>query len=310
LSMALLLTSLDVVAFNLNHYKKSFVKYGIAEMTGMNDENLECIIEDVLKYLKDDREELDTRAIIKGKEEEVFGDRERLHMVDVKRLFARGKVLRNVSFMLIIIMALFFVKKDGHWKELVSNVLLYISAINILFLFILLLMKVNFDKYFTYFHVIFFNNDLWELNPNTDILVQMLPENFFYDTAVKAVFYFMISLVVLGLSGLCFVKKCDIQLNNYVKDYIKGDMSMHNIAKITFSEKEKKELEQYKEGLLGYLKVLDEFDGNSAYIKIEGVENGTITKLDTLRDDKVEDSLSREDIFKNAPKIKDGFFAI
>ncbi|MGB4313014.1 MAG: TIGR01906 family membrane protein, partial [Natronincolaceae bacterium] len=211
--MALLLTSLDVVAFNLNHYKKSFVKYGIAEMTGMNDENLECIIEDVLKYLKDDREELDTRAIIKGKEEEVFGDRERLHMVDVKRLFARGKVLRNVSFMLIIIMALFFVKKDGHWKELVSNVLLYISAINILFLFILLLMKVNFDKYFTYFHVIFFNNDLWELNPNTDILVRMLPENFFYDTAVKAVFYFMISLVVLGLSGLCFVKKCDIQLN-------------------------------------------------------------------------------------------------
>ena len=218
--------------------------------------------------------------------------------------------MRNVSFMLIIIMALFFVKKDGHLKELVSNVLLYISAINILFLFILLLMKVNFDKYFTYFHVIFFNNDLWELNPNTDILVQMLPENFFYDTAVKAVFYFMISLVVLGLSGLCFVKKCDIQLNNYVKDYIKGDMSMHNIAKITFSEKEKKELEQYKEGLLGYLKVLDEFDGNSAYIKIEGVENGTITKLDTLRDDKVEDSLSREDIFKNAPKIKDGFFAI
>lgn len=66
------------------------------------------------------------------------------------------------------------------------------------------------------------------------------PGKLFYDTAVKAVFYFMISLVVLGLSGLCFVKKCDIQLNNYVKDYIKGDMSMHNIAKITFSEKEKR----------------------------------------------------------------------
>ena len=310
LSIALLLTSLDVVAFNLNHYKKSFVKYSIAEMTGMDSENLECIIGDVLKYLRDDRKELDTRAIIEGKEGEVFGDREKLHMADVKELFVRGKVLRNVSFMLFIIMALFFIKEDRHWKKLISNVLLYISAINMLFLFILLLMKINFNRYFTYFHIILFNNDLWELNPNTDILVQMLPESFFYDTAVKTVFYFMTSLVVLGLSGLCFVKKCDIQLNNYVKDYIKGDMSMHNIAKITFSEKEKKELEQYKEGLLGYLKVLDEFDGNSAYIKIEGVENGTITKLDTLRDDKVEDSLSREDIFKNAPKIKDGFFAI
>lgn len=310
LSITLLLTSLDAVAFNLNHYKKSFVKYGIAEMTGMDSENLECIIEDVLKYLRDDRKELDTRAIIKGKEGEVFGDREKLHMADVKELFVRGKVLRNVSFVLFIIIALFFIKKDRHWKKLVSNVLLYISAINILFLFILLLMKINFNKYFTYFHVIFFNNDLWELNPNTDILVQMLPENFFYDTAVRTVFYFMTSLAVLGLPGLYFIKKCDIQLNSYVKKYIKGDISMHNIAKIRLDEREKRELEQYKKGLLSYLEILDEFDVNSAHMKIEGVENNTISKLDTLRDDKVEDSLRREDVFKNAPKIKDGFFAI
>lgn len=310
LSIVLLLTSLDVVAFNLNNYKKSFVKYGIAEMTGMDSENLECIIEDVLKYLRDDRKELDTKVIIEGKEGEVFGDREKLHMADVKELFVRGKVLRNASFMLFIIIALFLIKKDRHWKKLISNVLLYISAINMLFLFILLLMKINFNRYFTYFHIILFNNDLWELNPNTDILVQMLPESFFYDTAVKTIFYFMTSLVVLSLSGLCFIKKCDIQLNNYVKDYIKGDMSMHNIAKITLSEKEKKELEQYKEGLLNYLNILDEFDANSAHIRVEGVENNTVPKLDTLRDDRVEDSLSREDLFKNAPKIKDGFFAI
>lgn len=107
-------------------------------MTGMNDENLECIIEDVLKYLKDDREELDTRAIIKGKEEEVFGDRERLHMVDVKRLFARGKVLRNVSFMLIIIMALFLLKKMGIGKTCLQRIAIYIRYKYTIFVYIII----------------------------------------------------------------------------------------------------------------------------------------------------------------------------
>lgn len=203
LSIALLLISVNVIAFDLNHYKKSFVKYDATRTTGIDNKSLEHIIKDVLKYLEDDREELDTKAIIEGETGEVFGSREKLHMVDVKELFLKGKILRDISLVSLIVMTLFLIKRDRYWKKSISGTLLYTSVINMLFLFILLLLvKINSDECFTHFHVIFFDNDLWKLNPDADILVQMLPESFFYNTAARIASYFAISLTVLGLLGL------------------------------------------------------------------------------------------------------------
>lgn len=266
LSIVLLLTFVNIIAFDLNHYNKSFVKHNIVETTGMNSENLGYIIRDILKYLKDDRKELNTRIIIEGEENEVFGDREKLHMVDVKGLFVKGRVLRNVGIALSILMFLFFIRKDQYWKKSVPGTLLYTAAADILFLLVLLLLiKIDPGECFYYFHVMFFDNDLWQLDPNTDILVQMLPESFFYSTAIRVVSYFAISLIILGSLGLYFDKRTG-----------KGGYAMHNIAKIRLDEKEKKGLEQYKKDLLNYLKILDEFDINLAHTKIEDVKNNTV----------------------------------
>lgn len=62
----------------------------------------------------------------------------------------------------------------------------------------------------------------------------------------------------------------------YAQKYIKGDVSMHNIAKIRLDEKEKEKIEQYKRELLDYLKILDEFDMNSTYEKTENAENNGV----------------------------------
>lgn len=51
---------------------------------------------------------------------------------------------------------------------------------------------------------------------------------------------------------------------------------MHNLAKIRLAEEEKRDLEQYKEALLDYLKILDEFDMDLTHEKIEAVENSTV----------------------------------
>ena len=202
LSIVLLLVSVNIVAFNLNHYKKSFTKYNTAEITGLDSEGLEYIIKDVLEYLKDDREKLDTEAVIKGKKREVFGNREISHMADVKKLFTKGRVLCIVSLMLFLMTNLFIVKTNRHWKKAIPSVLLYITAINISFLFILLLLiRIDFNKYFVYFHNIFFNNDLWKLDPNTSLLILMVPEGFFFDTTVRIIYYFVILLIVSGLLG-------------------------------------------------------------------------------------------------------------
>ena len=208
LSVILLFTFVEIIVFNLNHYRESFIKYNIIQEIGMNEMNLQYTLEDLLEYLRDNRGELDTKVIIEGREDEAFENREKLHMIDVKKLFFRGRMLRNIAVVLFIIMGPVFIIKDRYWKKSISGTLLYTSTINILFLFVLLLlMKIDFDRCFTYFHIIFFNNDLWMLDPNTHVLVQMLPEGFFYDTSVRIVLCFLASSMALGLLGLYFIKR-------------------------------------------------------------------------------------------------------
>lgn len=65
----------------------------------------------------------------------------------------------------------------------------------------------DFNKYFTYFHLIFFSNDLWQLDPRTDLMIQMLPENFFSSMALNIVITFLITLgLVQVISFFTMVK--------------------------------------------------------------------------------------------------------
>jgi integral membrane protein (TIGR01906 family) len=67
-------------------------------------------------------------------------------------------------------------------------------------------MSIDFYKYFTIFHEIFFNNDLWQLEPAKDRLINMFPEAFFSDIAFKIVFYYVAELVLLFVIGIFGLK--------------------------------------------------------------------------------------------------------
>jgi integral membrane protein (TIGR01906 family) len=202
-----LLTSVEIIAFNVNYYRNSFEKNNISEITGIDQENLEYVIKDMLKYLKNDKKSLDTKAVVNGEEREVYNEREKLHMVDVKQLFVEGVILRNFSFYLLLALILILIKKDKLWKINISKTLLYTGIVNNLILALfLLLISIDFNKYFTYFHLIFFNNDLWILNPKTDILIQLVPEQFFFDTASKIIIVFAGTLTLLAVIGFIILK--------------------------------------------------------------------------------------------------------
>ena len=215
MTLILLLSAVEIVSFNTNHYRSSFEKYNITEATGMDMENLEHTAKDLMDYLRDKKDELDTKAVVKGDLREVFGERERLHMVDVKELFIVGKRIRNFSLAIYIITLILICYKDRNWKRGLSKSLIYITVINGLLLIALyVLMQTDFNKYFDYFHYIFFDNDLWILDPEKEILIQMLPEGFFYDTAIKIIAIFVGSLVVLGTAGIWGVRKLRLR-NRY-----------------------------------------------------------------------------------------------
>lgn len=193
ISLSCLLIAVELNAFNLNLYKKSFKKHNTHIRTGKEFEELEGIGKDLTLYL-------DNKASNEILEPN-FNRREILHMEDVKELFIWGKLLRTISVVLAIALGFYFYSKRE--KKYAKFTFIGLFANWIILMALGLMIYFNFNKYFTIFHHIFFTNDLWLLNPKTDLLIQMLPEDFFMTMATRIVVFFLVFLSTI--QGILYI---------------------------------------------------------------------------------------------------------
>lgn len=211
LILLLLFTDVQQMAFDRGYFNHQYEKYQIPQSIGISKPDLMEATDNLLNYIDGKRENLDFKMTIKGVQQEFFSERDKLHMVDVKNLFVQGKLIRNVAFAYCLVFAIsfFFIAKNK--KKVFSKLLIYTFVGGLIPILILgILMSIDFYKYFTIFHEIFFNNDLWQLEPAKDRLINMYPEAFFSDIAFKIVFYYIGELVLLlgiGIFGLKYRKK-------------------------------------------------------------------------------------------------------
>lgn len=198
LSLTFLMISIENSAYNKSYYLKSYKKYNIEAETGRIMYELEEITNHIIDYLKG-----------KGGDELLspyFNEREVLHMRDVKVLFQYERIVKYIFG----IIAIFIIIYLSYKKEYIflGKALSFGLFINHLILIIMSVLIVSdFNKYFTIFHHIFFNNDLWLLDPNTDLMIQMLPEEFFVGMAINIGLSFFIYLSILQLIGIYYMKK-------------------------------------------------------------------------------------------------------
>ncbi|WP_353097501.1 TIGR01906 family membrane protein [Tissierella praeacuta] len=198
LSLFCLLTAVEKNAFNFDAYIKAYSKYNVMEMTGKSLEELDNITNKLLNYLKG-KVGIETL-------ESNFNKREILHMKDVRGLFKRGFILQYLSVILSSVIITFFIINDK--KEILGKYLykgIFISLISIGFFGIIIYS--NFDKYFVYFHYIFFRNNLWQLDPKTDLLIQLFPEKFFIDMVKNISLSFLVFMVIIQSIGYSIIRK-------------------------------------------------------------------------------------------------------
>src|SRR5690606_38289172 len=149
LPLYLLLKSVEINTFDKEFYIDSYEKYGVLKVTGKTIQELEDITDDFLSYLKG---KADEKILEKN-----FNSREILHMIDVKVLFDYGYMLKNISLILILLsigLLCYFKDYVSLGKTLFYGPFIWWGAILILFL----LSLSDFNRYFTYFHLIFFDN--------------------------------------------------------------------------------------------------------------------------------------------------------
>lgn len=192
------MSAIENSAYNKDYYLKAFEENNIVEVTGRPMEDLSIIADSLIVYLKG-----------KGGDEILtphFNEKEIMHMKDVQVLFDYARILKYVSLGIAVAIIIYF--NIIFNKKAIGKVMLFgLFANHIIVLLIGLIVATDFTKYWTIFHKIFFTNELWLLDPATDLMIQMLPESFFSGMAVKIVLSFFIYLAILQVTGLYYMKR-------------------------------------------------------------------------------------------------------
>lgn len=124
-----------------------------------------------------------------------------IHFVEVKNLFTKIDYLFYITAV-ITALAVFVGVKSKNF------VFLRRSAMNLIVMPIILAIpfSINFNKSFTLFHKLFFNNDYWEFDPVKDPIINVLPEDFFFHCALLILGFIVVSCIILFLLYI-FTKK-------------------------------------------------------------------------------------------------------
>lgn len=199
LMITLLITSVEAVTYwTPGYYEKEYAKYNVLEDVKMEMEDLLDVTHEMMAFLRGNRADLHVPTIVDGQPREFFNEREIAHMEDVRGLFLAAIALRRGCLAVIAACVALLLALKADVKNLLPKMLCVGTGLFFAVLAVLAgIISTNFTKYFIIFHEIFFNNDLWMLDPRTDLLINIVPEPFFVDTAARIGLTYGISVAVV-----------------------------------------------------------------------------------------------------------------
>ena len=190
LLLALLIGVIDWASFERSFYARVYERLDTAGSMGISETQLTLGTDVLLGYLRGRYPNLDLEIEVAddGSTDQFFNEREKAHMVDVKALYdgarTAGAVGLAISLAVLVILfsrwrstGLRYVWRGWLWAVLAAAALLTVLLIWVL---------IDFNGFWTRFHLIFFSNDLWILDPRTDRLINMVP-SYFFNTLVRRI---------------------------------------------------------------------------------------------------------------------------
>jgi integral membrane protein (TIGR01906 family) len=192
LFLVVLLFILHEVGTDAQLYYRLQMRADILPEAGITSEELWSLDEDLAAYLAGEASALDAAP---------FNEKERIHMADCYDLFV---LLRRAIVMSgILALALTGCGLLLHgclYRAAMDGTLGFIAVIAALGLWGM----IDFDSLFTLFHKMLFANDLWLLDPRTDLLIRICPQSMFSTMALiigtaEIIFILIVNLFLRAL---------------------------------------------------------------------------------------------------------------
>ena len=174
----------------------------IDSITGYSIQEIKIAYNEMLNYLV-----LPNKSFSAG----VFSYTENfaLHMAAVKKLFTLNLVAFIISFTIIIVLlVLEKIKKIRLCKPFNLGVSFF-SCLSLISTFIVIgvLCVIDSDKAFIIFHDIFFMGENWIFDPSTDPIINVLPEQFFFNCGILILVSMIIICIIIIIYQLIKRKK-------------------------------------------------------------------------------------------------------
>ncbi|MFC1962508.1 TIGR01906 family membrane protein [Chloroflexota bacterium] len=204
LPLLLLMSNLLWAVGEVRLYEYGFGKYRVSQVTEIEPLELSKAAGGLVHYFNSPGEPIEVKVIRKGREFELFNEREKIHLRDVKGLVQLGRRLRIG----LLVYTLFFVGAARWWLRRDFRRTLAVAGLRGSWLTLALMLAfglialLGFEQIFLQFHLISFSNELWLLDPARDYLIMMFPQGFFYEATLFIALATLVEAILLD--GLCW----------------------------------------------------------------------------------------------------------
>ena len=187
-----LLAAVHVFGTDAELYYALQMEAGILDSAGVSEETLVMLDEALADCLKGDASALGIEAEVFGAMQPAFNEKELIHMEDCRKLFEllrAGIRVSSIAGLLLLTLGCVMLGKDR--KKIRASAWLSPLMIVVPLGMLAVWAMIDFNAAFNFFHEILFTNDLWLLNPATDLLIRICPISMFMAMGAK-----------IGLAGL------------------------------------------------------------------------------------------------------------
>ncbi len=198
------ISNLQSTAFNLGLYEDKYEEFNIYDRFP-DDTDLKNETTNLITYMESGEGELQS---------DFFNEREKTHMVEVRTLFRASQMMLNiaVAISIITLFLIFYILRHLHMKMSEKGIDQLLKGIFTRFLIwtgwivdgiaiLLAIIAMTFSTSFIRFHELFFRTDTWILNPATDNMINMFPQEFFLDMFLRIIFMSILFATVMLVAG-------------------------------------------------------------------------------------------------------------
>ncbi len=209
LILALLFTALQLCANDAGWFYRTYERLRLDEEIGISNEDSARAVMRLIDYMEGRVDSIQLTVTEDGVPVSMYNERETLHMIDVRELYQAFRAVRDygLAAAAVLLFAALLLVKKGERLRLVSRAFLWASAaFGALLLGLAAFAAIDFNAFWTEFHHVFFDNDLWLLSYETDRMIRICPLELFSGIILRFALLFLIPFVAL-LAAAFFARK-------------------------------------------------------------------------------------------------------